>query len=122
MVNHMEKSDQSLNEIYGMQPFEPVPDTYVIRTAAQAMQKPLRALSAEEIRLLIGQRTGLRELLPLAVGILRENPWTQTCYYAGDLLEVCRRLHDADWTECPDAYAQFQTIIKNLPEKPADEE
>lgn len=112
---------KSLNEIYGLSPQSPALDTYVIRTACAAMQKPLHMLTAEEIRLLIGQKTGLRELLPLAVGILREEPWIQTCYYAGDLLEQCRRLDAQDWHECPAAYTAFQEILTSLPEKPADD-
>ena len=118
-MKNMDLLEKSLSEIYGWTP-QNEPDTYVIRTAARAMQKPLKDLTAEEIRLLIGQKIGLRELLPLAVNILRNDPWIQTCYYAGDLLEQCRRLDKIDWNECPDAYAAFRKIMTLLPEKPAD--
>ena len=111
----IDMDERTLNEILGLEPLAPEPDTYVIRTAARAMQKALCDLTAEDIRLLIGQRIGLRVLLPLAVGILREDPWIMTCYYPGDLLEVCRRLNADDWAECPDASVQFQALLKDLP-------
>ena len=68
---------KSLNEIYGLEPVEPELDSYVLRTAARAMRLPLKDLSAEEIRLLIGQKVGLRYLLPLAIEILQKNPLKQ---------------------------------------------
>lgn len=97
MVKNMDIREKSLNEIYGWEPIKPEPDTYVLRTAARALRLPLKDLSAEEIRLLVSQKTGLEYVLPRAVEILRKNPMTRTCYYAGDLLDACKRLTFSDW-------------------------
>lgn len=104
--------EKSLNEIYGWEPIKPELDTYVLRTAARAMRLPLKDLSAEEIRLLIGQKVGLRYLLPLAIEILRKNPLKQASLFPGDLLEVCRRLESADWHENPAELRAFQDVLK----------
>lgn len=108
----MDIREKSLNGIYGWEPMKPELDTYVLRTAARAMRLPLKDLSAEEIRLLIGQKVGLRYLLPLAIEILRKNPLKQACLYPGDLLGVCRRLEPADWHENPAELRAFQNILK----------
>lgn len=108
----MDIREKSLNEIYGWEPMKPELDTYVLRTAARAMRLPLKDLSAEEIRLLIGQKVGLRYLLPLAIEILRKNPLKQASLFPGDLLEVCRRLEPADWNENPAELRAFQNILK----------
>ena len=108
----MDIREKSLNEIYGWEPMKPELDTYVLRTAARAMRLPLKDLSAEEIRLLIGQKVGLQYLLPLAIEILRKNPLKQASMFPGDLLAVCKRLDPADWNENPVELRAFQNILK----------
>lgn len=44
-------------------------DSYVVQTVQAARKKPLRELSNEEIRVLTGQRVGLKYILPMAVAI-----------------------------------------------------
>ena len=46
--------------------------SYVVQTSQRARKKPLSQLSKEEVRLLIGQKIGLRYLIPVALSILRE--------------------------------------------------
>ena len=108
----MDVREKSLNEIYGWEPMKPELDTYVLRTAARAMRLPLEALSPEEIRLLIGQKVGLRYLLPLAIEILRKNPLKQASMFPGDLLAVCKRLEPDDWNANPAELRAFQNILK----------
>ena len=117
----MEILKKSLNEIYGWEPMEPESDTYVLRTAARALRLPLGDLSAEEIRLLIGQKTGLKYVLPLAVAILKKNPMIQTCYYPGDLLAVCKQLAPSDWNMNPAEQRAFQEIVKSAEPKQVTE-
>lgn len=108
----MDIREKSLNEIYGWEPMKPELDTYVLRTAARAMQLPLKDLSAEEIRLLIGQKVGLQYLLPLAIEILRKNPLKQASMFPGDLLAVCKRLEPDDWNANPAELRAFQDVLK----------
>ena len=109
-MKSMDIREKSLNEIYGWEPMHPESDTYVLRTAARALRIPLKDLSAEEVRLLVAQKTGLAYVLPLAVAILRKNPMTCTCYYEGDLLEACKRLAPSDWAANSSELREFQEI------------
>ena len=112
MVKIMEIRNKSLNEIYGWEPMKPEQNTYVLRTAARAMQLPLKDLSPEEIRLLVTQKVGLRYVLPLAIEILKHNPMAKTCHYPGDLLEACKRLLPSDWKENSTELLHFQQIVQ----------
>lgn len=49
---------------------------------------PLKELSSEDLRLLIGQEIGLPFLVPLALEQFAENPWTEGHMYPGDLLKA----------------------------------
>lgn len=72
-------------------------ESYVVQTSESAIRKPLKELSNEEIRLLIGQKIGLKYLIPMALHILDENILIDCHYYNGDLLEALLELNKDDW-------------------------
>ncbi len=76
---------------------KPVFDSYVVTTCHRARQKPIRLLSNEEIRCLIGQKIGLKFLLPIAIDILKNEPLIDVTYFEGDLLLTLLRLEISDW-------------------------
>lgn len=78
---------------------EPKFDSYVTRTSYSARKKPLAQLSAEEIRLLLGQKIGLKYVIPLGISILKENVGIMVQYYEGDLLNQFLGLDINDWEE-----------------------
>lgn len=90
---------------------EPEFQSYVIRTCHAARKKPLEALTDEEIRCLIGQKTGLRYLLPIAVELLAGDPLREVTFYPGDLLHTLLRLAPEDWSEAPEALAAFRAML-----------
>ncbi|MEH0547714.1 contact-dependent growth inhibition system immunity protein [Streptomyces sp. B21-105] len=63
-------------------------DTRLVATAHTLRRRPIRELTVEDMRLLIGQDIGLAYLLPLALEVLRENPMAEGDMYAGDLLSA----------------------------------
>lgn len=87
-------------------------DSYVVQTVQAARKKPLRELSNEEIRVLTGQRVGLKYILPLAVAILKNDPLAEIRFFEGDLLECVLRLSPADWKDNPDELRELETIIR----------
>lgn len=97
------------NDFWG----EPEFGSYVVRTCHQARKKPIRLLSAEEIRCLTGQKIGLRYLLPVAVDLLQHDPLMDVTYFEGDLLLTLLRLDAADWEQNPDARERFRTILQS---------
>jgi hypothetical protein len=48
----------------------PANATNLVRTAHELRRKPVASLTAEDLRLLIGQRIGIDELLPYALIVL----------------------------------------------------
>lgn len=87
--------------------------SYVVTTCHRARQKPLKQLSNEEIRCLIGQKTGLRFLLPIAVDILKNEPLIEVTYFEGDLLLALLRLDIKDWELNRNELKRFTIILQN---------
>ena len=75
---------------------EPVSDSSIVATCHELRKKPLDQLSAEDLRLLIGQNIGLPILLPEALKLLVRQPLTSGDLYEGDLLKA---VIDCDWAK-----------------------
>lgn len=85
--------------------------SYVVQTSQRARKKPLSQLSKEEIRLLIGQKIGLRHLIPVALSILRDDPLVEVRYFEGDLLLQLLRLSEEDWKHNGEDLESFRSLI-----------
>lgn len=85
--------------------------SYVSETCHSARKKTITKLSYEEIRLMIGQKIGLKYLLPVAVSILEKNPLIEVTFFKGDLLIQLLRLDIADWKDNKTDLDKFITII-----------
>ena len=88
-------------------------DSYIITTCHKARQKPIKSLSNEEIRCLIGQKIGLRFLLPIAVNILKNEPLIDITYFEGDLLLTLLRLDTSDWEDNQNELQLFNIVIQD---------
>lgn len=92
-------------------------DSYVVQTCQKARRKPISQLSEEEIRLLIGQKIGLKYLLPIALSIVKENPFVEITFFEGDLLVQLLRLSYSDWKDNREELESLKIIVKgNLEE------
>ena len=61
--------DRSIDELEGRRIRRPYP-TGMIKRVVRARAKPLRKLSAEDLRLLLGQEDALEYTIPLAIEVL----------------------------------------------------
>lgn len=95
----MKQTERSLEELENDYWDKPRYKSYVVTTCFAARKKPLSELSNEEIRLLIGQKLGLKYLLPLAVDILKADPLIEVTFYPGDLLKQLLMLKTEDWDD-----------------------
>ena len=109
MVDLSKSIEELENDFWG----EPKHDTYIIVTCHEARQKPIESLSDEEIRCLIGQKIGLKYLLPLAVDMLADDPLLCVTYFEGDLLQTLLNLDERDWADNQDELDALKKIIED---------
>ena len=112
--------DYTLEELDGERWGEPTFNSYVVTTCHAVRRKPLRTLTPEELRLVIGQAIGLPWLVPLALALLREDPLRCASLYHGDLLSSVVRIPAAHWAEHP--YEKAQLVDDILPRARRDPE
>ena len=108
----MVKSNKSIEELENDYWEDSDYDSYVVQTCQKARKKPISQLSEEEIRLLIGQKIGLKYLIPIALSIVSENPFAEITFFEGDLLIQLLRLSYSDWKENKEELENFQIIVK----------
>lgn len=70
---------------------EPSVHTNLIDTCHRLRKIPLNALSAGDVRILLGQRIGVRHLVDRAIEFLNEDPMLEASFYPGDLLTAVLR-------------------------------
>ena len=54
---------------------EPTYPSHLVTTCHALRRKPLKDFTVEDLRIMIGENLSLEYLLPLAIEVLRENPW-----------------------------------------------
>ena len=105
------KPSQSLEELENDRWGEPEFGSYVVTTSHSARQKPINKLTDEEIRLLIGQKIGLKYLLPIAVKMVELCPDRMITFFPGDLMKCLLNLDNEDWKDNKDDMEQFRKIV-----------
>lgn len=86
----------SISELGGWTWTEPVPDdedSAVVRRFHALHRVPIGQLSHADLRFLIGQNECLRYLVPKALALLESDPWMETEFYPGDLLNALLRIN-----------------------------
>ena len=101
----------------------PAPDdsTFLIRRCHELRTKPLNKFTVEDLRIMIGQQLGLEYLTPIALRVLKENPWAAGDMYEGDLLEAVLRIKPEFWVENYDWARELQAVVDDLGPVPSDE-
>jgi len=89
---------KSIQELEGVDWGEDTFGSYVTRTSHALRRKRLADLTAEEIRLGIGQQIGLPYLVPLALDPLWPDVFLEVAYFPGDLLTSMLRVPPEFWT------------------------
>ncbi|WP_420077882.1 contact-dependent growth inhibition system immunity protein [Streptomyces sp. JL3001] len=77
-------------------------------------RRPIRNLTVEDMRLLIGQNVGLSYLLPLALEVLRRASLAEGDMYEGDLLSAVVPRSPAVWNERPELAHELRVIVSEL--------
>ena len=106
--------ERTLGVLIGWLPDPPPYPTPLVERCNKALGTEFSDLSAEQLRLMIGQQIGLEVLLPRAFEILRENPLVCVTLYDGDLLTACLRVDAAFWIEHPDLWRDLDGLLQGL--------
>jgi CDI immunity proteins len=94
--------------------------TRLVREAHQLRRKPVRELTAGDLRLLLSQQVGVEVLARQAVGVLREDPLAEGDYYPGDLLVAVMGLPPSYWEAHPDQLTATQQIARSVEDAGAE--
>lgn len=116
---HVDDS-RSLNELMKLEPSLPPYVTPMIERIEAACATPVRDLSVDQIRLLVGQQTGLEFIMPRALYELSKNPLVDASYYQGDLLNACLGVDSEFWMKHEGLWYDLNTIFEALRETMKD--
>ena len=113
--------DSSLEQIEGdVWGDPPAGATELVATVHRLRRKPVDALSAEDLRMLIAQRVGLDVLVPRALVRLESDPLAEGDFYPGDLLVATLKTPVDYWATHPDQLARVDAVAASVAEPDAD--
>ena len=96
--------------------------TPMITRCLSLRRVPLKELSVDDLRLLIGQKIGSSYLVPICIEVLQDEPMIDASFYPGDLLKSVIQLGDDFWTRHQDSLKAMRQIIMKLQETQSDDE
>jgi hypothetical protein len=88
----------------------PPHDSFVVTECHRLRHVPLRDLTVENLRLLIGQGFSLPYTVPLALEHLSRDPMVSGDFYPGDLLKAVRGVPEEFWTQHPALKTLWQSV------------
>lgn len=109
MKRHMTLSQLERDD-WGPPPY----DSSVVTECHRLRHVPLKDLTVENLRLLIGQRISLAYTVPLALEHLSRDPMVSGDLYPGDLLKAVRSIEDDFWAQHPASMAVWQKVRSAL--------
>lgn len=88
-------ADVSIEQLEGRWPAPGPEASRLVRTVDRLRRIPLSELSAEDLRLLLGQREAVSVVLPIALEMIDADPLTCGDMYPGDLLVAVLRVGES---------------------------
>ncbi|MCI2424032.1 contact-dependent growth inhibition system immunity protein [Saccharopolyspora sp. K220] len=115
MANEDSRGDLSLEQVEDDVWGEPPADaTTLVRTVHQLRRKPLGALSAADLRVLVAQKVGVDVLMPRVLTLLERDPLVEGDFYPGDVLVAVLQVPAAYWSANPGQRARIENIIASI--------
>jgi hypothetical protein len=91
---------------------EPTYDSGLVTECHRLRRVPLRDFSPENLRIMIGQQIGLPYLIPLALELLRGDPFAAGDCCEGALLAMVLRADSRFWIASPEMRAEAEQIAQ----------
>lgn len=100
----------------------PVPEdaTELVKRVYELRQKEIAELSAEDLRILVGQDVALDLVIPAALDVLRDEPVLEASLYPGDLLVAILNVREDFWNMRRQLAADVVRLLDSLEQTPAD--
>jgi hypothetical protein len=89
--------------------------TFLVRRCHELRQEPIDGFTVADLRLMIGQRVGLPQLVPLALNKLQIEPLASGDYFPGDLLSNVLLIDTAFWTANPKLATDLRAALDAIP-------
>jgi hypothetical protein len=86
----------------------------LVKTVHELRRKPIGQLDAEELRVLLGQRTGVDALVPYALAVVERDPLAEGDYYPGDLLVAILQLPADHWARNAEEAKRLTKIVSTV--------
>jgi hypothetical protein len=115
MANEESRDDLSLEQIEDDTWGEPPADaTKLVKTVYQLRRKPLGALSAADLRVLVAQNVGVDALVPRVLNLLEQDPLLEGDFYPGDVLVAMLKIPADYWSANPEQKARVERLIASI--------
>lgn len=88
----------------------PAYDSFLVKECHRLCHVPLRDLTVENLRILIGQGISLPFTVPLALEQLSRDPMASGDMYPGDLLKAVQRIEVDFWAQHPSARIVWEKV------------
>ncbi len=97
-------------------PDPPTDTTPLVRSVHQLRKKPIKDLTVENLRRLVGQDVGLRWLLPVALDFLRETAREEEAsgWFDDDLLSAVVTRKEEAWRSAPELARHLDETVRIL--------
>ncbi|TGE25571.1 hypothetical protein E5K00_10395 [Hymenobacter aquaticus] len=109
-------NNKSISQLEGWSWNQPIPDednsSYEEYNFYVLHKKPVNEYTPEDLGFMITQESGLKYVLPLAIGILKSNPFV-SANYPGGLLTSVLGLPKTIWEQSPHLYNEVKIIFDN---------
>lgn len=84
---------------------QPEFDSNLVKKCHELRKKPIKNMTVEDLRILIGQNIGLEFLIPKAIGFLEHNILSEGDFYEGDLLQNVLSSAEKYWLRNQEAWS-----------------
>jgi contact-dependent growth inhibition (CDI) system CdiI-like immunity protein len=80
----------------------------------QLRSKPVEDFTVEDMRIMIGRQLSLRNLVPIAIEVLQENPLAEGHCYPGDLLQAVLEVDRQYWRSNREQWEAVSEIVESV--------
>lgn len=94
--------NSTLEELEGERWGKPAYASHLVTECHRLRTVPLRLLTIENLRIMLGQDIGSRYLVPIGLEYLEAEPFVEGDFYPGDLLCTVLSLPRGFWADHPD--------------------